>query len=453
MNTLVIRQETSSSLEADPNPSYASTGSRSPTVSGNVVGFWKSSFASASKGGFVDLDDFVVRLQAVGRTRLSKERSTSPQLTLTRYARAEAAVRLALAQCEKEPTPFQLQVRIMERGLRVWQARVSRGYERVKRADGAIQVMREEQEKGHFPAGHLPDLQREKWMGMKERDEALDMVTKIKALILALNQEIKAGSKRSSLTPLPNAPSLSRTESDEPTTPSETNIVSKKASILFSGRIQPPYLENLPRSRQSVEALQLPERQRQRASLSAPSTPSIPPDTPATPEHGDTEYGAVLLHAPISVKTMAQLLAEMENQERSLGHVQLPSYVDTLLDELSTDRVGSQAFDISTESLLPLASSSSSNTGFGSSSNGHQETTPARSKTQQFLHRSTSIIFNAKENFYPSPSDQGLNTPRRKLGQIEDPVTPGKKHGKMEHMMRSMKKKVKRVSSKLGDRD
>ncbi|KIJ51041.1 hypothetical protein M422DRAFT_27120 [Sphaerobolus stellatus SS14] len=484
-----------------------------------VVESWKSSFASTSKpGGFHDLKHFVVRLQATCRTHLSKQHSTSPQLTLTRYARAEAAVREALAQCEKEPTPLELQVREMERGLRVWEARVARGHERVKKSEEALHAMRDE-EKINVNVGFsarvdvwndeesrrsLTEMQKEKWMGMKERDEAMEMVGKIKELIIALNKEIKAGSKRSSLATLSGSgstlPSSSpriephnlHPDGSDPT----TKAVSKKVSTLFSGRIPPPYLNVLPRSRRSVEPLRLPQqhRERERASLeikSVPSTPSTPaPYTPKTStsasirtgtsisshNDNDDEYGAVVIHA--SKKTVEDYLAEMEagaGRDRRLGHVRLPSYVGTLLDEFSLDRIGSSSLELERiPEVLQPTPVSGSNHDDSNHNFLHPETPTKNSRAHKLLRRSRSNLSRVKENLDPASPQSTQSTPRphphpsepitpRKKDRDpdrtpsrtsvimeEEPVTPRKKHASMMgDMMRNVRRSVKKVSSKL----
>ena len=288
-----------------------------------------------------------------------------------RYARAEAALRVALSRCDNEPSPLQLQVRVLEKGLHAWNARAGRGYERVRKAEETLEAARrrDEEDSGDV-RGSFGQLQREKWMGMKERDEALAMVEKIKGLIKDLSTDIKEGLKVSSHymeldPPLPQKASL-----DDADEVSSKNTASKKAAIIFSGRFPQPYLEKLPRSRRSVEPLRLPlqisnhsNRSRsstlhsEHAGTTTPSTPSTThPSTPhpATPTDG---FGAAFISVPFPLKSMAQYLAEMDERRtgdiaesrdmaHSHGHMKLPSYVGALLDELGEDRLSNESLHI-----------------------------------------------------------------------------------------------------------
>ena len=281
--------------------------------------------------------------------------SSTPSLTCltrgARYAQAEAALRVALSRCDAEPSPLELQVRVLEKGLQAWSARAGRGYERVQKAEEALSATRQNEEEGNEVRGSFSELQREKWMGMKERDEALAMVEKIKELIKELNADIRDGVKVSANNlDVDSVPSKAALDDYEETLPSDT--ASKKAAILFSGRFPQPYLEKLPRSRRSVEPLRLPlqivnQPGRKRSSTLrsepagiAPSTPSTtqpPTPHPATPTN---EFGAAFIHAPFPLKSAAEYLAEIERSGfEETGHMTLPSYVGALLDELTEDRL------------------------------------------------------------------------------------------------------------------
>ncbi|KAF8526210.1 hypothetical protein BU17DRAFT_62198 [Hysterangium stoloniferum] len=477
--------------------------SRLAIITEDNVNSWTSSFASASTGQTRSFKDFIVKFQAVARSHLVKKTlttvtpftrlsrvSSAPSLTnLTRearYARAEAALRLALSKSENEPSPLELQVRVMAKGLQAWNSRAARGQDRVQKAEEALAAVRQSEEASASPRNSLPELHREKWMGMKERDEALAMVDKIKKLIVELNAEIKAGSKKPSLHP-PAHPILSL-----PVDESEADRIatSKKAAILFSGKIPSPYLERLPRLRRSVEPLQLPLRQQQQVQLqqqqqqrsrpghrrrastlvslssTAPSTP-----LPLTPTMDD--FGAIFIHSRLSLKTAQQYATQMDSDSDGSptpqSHVRLPSYVDALLDELAADRIGSHAFDFGSAIPPPLSPSSSSNastttTTADSHMNVNVTPRPSGNKlpsvgSRGFLGRPFSRPASgspqSKENHDPLSAssaararpvsvDSTLASPSV-LGQ-QDLSSPARKLGKMGNMMQSVKNGVKRVS-------
>ena len=193
------------------------------------------------------------------------------------------------------------------------------------------------------------------------------MVEKLKGLIKELNTDIMEGIKSS---PNPNdvhfAPGKASESAEEALS---CDTASKKAAILFSGKFPMPYLENLPRSRHSVEPLRLPlqvtNHYRRRRSSTLHSEPAsfitssstTSTTQPRTPHPGTPtdDFGAAFIHTPVPLKSVAQYLAEMEETRetrRVHGPIRLPSYVGDLLDELSEDRIGDENLYI-TEILQP----------------------------------------------------------------------------------------------------
>ncbi|KAF8574939.1 hypothetical protein K439DRAFT_799596 [Ramaria rubella] len=486
-----------------------------PIVSWDRVDLWNVSFSSAL-GHAETLSGFIVRLQAVSRTYLCKHRDTSfastprlshvssaPSLTClargARYARSEAALRDALSRCDTEPSPLQLQVRVMEKGLQAWNMRVARAYERVRKAEetlGAIPL------EGTYDArGSLGELQREKWMGMKERDEALVMVEKIKVLITQLNADIKSGLKAKSTSKSPGSPTAEGRGTDLPYA-----TASKKAPILFSGRFPQPYLENLPRSRRSVEPLRLPLRQSQVTNASdtqrSPARSEHIGSDPLPPNHtthstppatSPSEYGAAFIHRSLQLKTMTEYLVEMEEMEANSSeerHMKLPSYVDVLLDELSKDRIGNQSlnFDDDLQSLSPVLSGTTLTP--MTPAHNHSIPPPAspikKPQSKRLFGRPFSAISNtssllsssqdvrSKENHDPShkaeqehpvnsittfekllhvPSNvKPESSPSFASPTLDTPFIPRKQQaripGRIESMVQSVKKNVKKVSGR-----
>ena len=308
-------------------------------------------------------------------------------------------------------------------------------------------------------------------MGIKERDEALEMVGKIKELIKALNGEIKAGSKRSSLMTISSADPASRphshsrthSHSDDPTTPTQT--MTKKVSTLFTGRIPPPYLDNLPRSRQSVEPLQLPQLLASLPSQST-STPSTP--APHTPTF-QNEFGAVVIHAHITRQSVADpanlgLETDLETGTEG-GHVRLPSYVDLLLNELGQDRLGSDCITTFGPLSTPLASNPNGQGPSVISTAGkstvldkedNANISIPRRQRDSYLNPS---LFPPNEGRLPRPDSRPTSTSMDGEREAKTPrstsaLTPAssatsrQKH-KMGDIMRNVTRSVKRVSSKL----
>ena len=276
-------------------------------------------------------------------------------------------------------------MRVMEKGLQAWTSRAGRGYERVQKAEEALAAVCRSNERSGMERGSMSDLQREKWMGIKERDEALEMVEKIKGLIAELNTDIKRGLKAHSHTKLADPlPHKTPDEGSESTVLNDTP--SQKAPILFSGKLPPPYLHNLPRSRHSVEPLRLgpgrphvtsPSRRQRSSTLNSvyvsnpPSSSATEPSAsqPSTPINTSDCFGAALIHIPLPLKSMAQYVAEMNASDASdvafdqMHALRLPSYVGDLLDELSEDRIGATNLGLGDvfEASPSISSSSSTN--------------------------------------------------------------------------------------------
>ena len=401
-----------------------------------------------------------------------------------RYARAESALRLALSRCENEPSPLELQVRILEKGLQAWNAHVGRGYERVRKAEAALAAARRNEEKS-FAHGSLSELQREKWMGIKERDEALTMVEKIKGLIKELNADIIEGSKTS---PKPiSEHSILQKSSSGAQEASSYDPTPKKATILFSGKFPMPYLENLPRSRRSVEPLRLPlqvtnsqGRQRSSTLLSEPassitshtSTTQPPTPHPATPTD---EFGDAFIYIPLPLKSVTQRLAETEETRKlrhDPDHIKLPSYVGALLDEFGEDRIDDEDLQIIEVSRPSIQPSPTNSTSLLSPQQNHHLRSKRSKVGRPFsnlpripsVSRSPSQYSHSKENHDPS---MRLHTPSINSATVSENVihtspktttwassSSSQKHrikspGRVGNLMESVKRGVKKVSRRI----
>ncbi|KAF8476469.1 hypothetical protein JB92DRAFT_3149762 [Gautieria morchelliformis] len=491
------------------------------TVPREIIALWETRFVSA-RGSTQALNRFVVQLQAASRTYLSKlsvrfsmlaprspgASSSASYLTReARYARAEAALRAALSRCDTEPSPLELQVRVLDKGLQAWKARAGRGYERVQKAEEAWAAARLNEEDSLEARSSFSELQREKWMAMKERDEALAMVEKIKELIKELNTYIKEGLKSSlDSMSLDKAPQQTLDGADDTLS---CDTASKKVAILFSGRFPMPYLENLPRSRRSVEPLRLPlqvtnQPSRERSSTlssepagvahSSPSATQQHFTPPATPTD---DFGAVFIHQSPPLKSMAHYLSEMEESGyegtrgpgRPHAHIRLPSYVGALLDELGEDRLGNEELNI--QEILPPVTHRSSASSTATSTNSSQGLTFARPPPNKLLSkgllgrpfrnlhsarshlRSPSEDLLSKENHDPSIAAQETSVNSTTIPEkiphtsfststgtlpLSPPLTPptmdaspsSSSRKRMENLMQSVKKGVKRVSRRGG---
>jgi hypothetical protein len=385
---------------------------------------------------------------------------------------------------------------VLDKGLQTWKARAGRGYERVQKAEEALAAARRNEEVSLEARSSFSEFQREKWMAMKERDEALAMVEKIKELIKELNTYIKEGLKSSlDSMSLEKAPQKALDDTEDTLS---CGTASKKVAILFSGRFPMPYLENLPRSRRSVEPLRLPlqvsnqpSRERSSTLYSEPagvahSSPSTTPHftPPATPTD---DFGAVFIHKSPPLKSVAHYLALMEESgfegTRGTGrpdtHIKLPSYVGALLDELSEDRIGNEKLNI--QEILPpatyrsSASSKVTSTELGqdikslrpllnkSRSRGLLKRPFGHTSSPRSLSRSPSQSFPSKENYDPSIQDPSVNSTtvpekvsfRTSTGAspLSPPLTPtmdaspsSPPRKRMENLMHRVKTGVKRVS-------
>lgn len=408
--------------------------------------------------------ELVVRIQALSRAYLTRKaislngpsyrlsqlsslpslRSLSRQV---RYARAEAALRSALLKCESESNPLAVQIRVMQNGLAAWNMHVIHGQQRVQNAERAMAALQVGDQSPALSRFSLSELQKEKWMGIKERDEALEMVRKIKQLTDELKKELQSGSKRSSLVPTPTYTH----EADEPP--------SSKAKMLFSGRFPYPYLERLPRSRHSVEPLRLPlkheESRRRASSLSGPSKPT--PNSPLSVSSASTSsavsieedcFGAVVIYPSDRLRTPDK----RELQDQSV----LPSYVDTLLDELSEDRFGSPKFDLSGNILRAMSSPATPTSQKTAAPSSYQTPPTPKPKSRVLLRHplsNLSVSTFKTSHHEPSMSQSSTgtfvyvpeNTPS---DPSTPPMTPRKKLSRIESVMDSVKKSVKRVSFK-----
>lgn len=333
----------------------------------------------------------------------------------------------------------------MQKGLAAWNTHVILGQQRVQNAERAMAALQAGDQSPALSRVSLSELQKEKWMGIKERDEALEMVKKIKQLTDELKKELQSGSKRSSLVPTPTC-----SQENEPT--------SSKAKILFSGRFPYPYLERLPRSRHSVEPLRLPlkhqESRRRASSLSSPSKPI--PHSPLSASSSSSSsavsinedcFGAVLIYPPDRLRT--------PDKRELQDHSGLPSYVDTLLDELSEDRLGSPKFDLSNNILRALSGPATPTSQKAVAPSSYQTPATPKPKTRVLLrHRLSNLsVSTFKNNHEPSTPRSSTGTfvyvPETvPLSPSTPPMTPRKKLSRIESVMDSVKKSVKRVSFK-----